>query len=60
MDNSKKPEEQVNAAEPQLTQAELDKVAGGSASTGGGGGKAILSDISITKNVDLASPKLYE
>jgi type VI protein secretion system component Hcp len=59
MDDIKKPEEQVNAAEPQLTQAELDKVAGGSASTGGGG-KVILSDISITKKVDQASPKLYE
>jgi type VI protein secretion system component Hcp len=58
MDDSKKPDEQVNAAEPQLTQEELDRVAGGSASTGGG--KAAVSEINITKKVDQASPKLYE
>jgi type VI protein secretion system component Hcp len=61
MDDSKKPDEQVNAAEPQLTQAELDKVAGGSDNTSGSAaGKVQVKDISITKNVDLASPKLYE
>jgi hypothetical protein len=59
MDNIKKSEEQVNAAEPQLNPTELDKVAGGSASTGGGG-EAMVSEISITKKVDSASPKLYE
>jgi type VI protein secretion system component Hcp len=58
MDEIKKPEEQVNAAEPQLTPAELDKVAGG-ATGGSGGGKADLSEITITKPVDSASPKLY-
>jgi len=59
MDDIKKPEEQVSAAQPQLTPAELDKVAGGSASTGSVAGKVQVSDISITKYVDSASPKLY-
>jgi hypothetical protein len=33
MDDIKKPEEQVSAAPAELTQKELDKVAGGSSST---------------------------
>jgi type VI protein secretion system component Hcp len=61
MDDTKKPEEQVSAAQPELNEGELDKVAGGSpSSSGSAAGKVQHEPITITKFVDLASPKLYE
>lgn len=50
--------------EKELSEKELEKVSGGisvgisSASTGGGGGKAILVDPTVL-DMDAASPKLY-
>jgi bacteriocin-like protein len=46
--------------EKELSEKELEKVSGGisSASTGGGGGKAILVDPTVL-DMDASSPKLY-
>ena len=43
----------------ELTEIELSKVAGGSPSRGARAGEVTHNDISITKYIDVATPKIY-
>ena len=42
-----------------LTESELSEVTGGSQSSGAGAGKVTFNPFSITRKVDVASPKLF-
>jgi bacteriocin-like protein len=50
---------EVPVVNSELNNDELDKVTGGSQSTGSGAGKATHNEFSITRKVDSASPKLF-
>lgn len=67
MDNEKRPEEQGQAkAQPEaqpsseLPESQLDEVAGGDTNTTSGTtGRTQHDSFTITKHVDVSSPKLY-
>jgi type VI protein secretion system component Hcp len=43
----------------ELTESELCNVSGGGSKTGAGAGKVTFNPFSITKHIDVASPKLF-
>jgi type VI protein secretion system component Hcp len=44
----------------ELHEEQLDQVVGGSQSTGAGAGKVTFNPFSITRKIDVSTPKLYE
>jgi hypothetical protein len=57
MDEKKRPEETTDLPSPELAEPQLDKVVGGS---GAEAGKIKVSEITITKTMDQASPSLFQ
>ncbi len=57
--NTNQPVPEQPGIEEEMGEEELDRVSGGTSSTGAGAGKVIFNPFSITKHVDKSTPVLF-